>query len=63
MGGFIIITLVGVGMGVESLTYTHESDAINAHTIIEMILIAVLRFVINCVWGVFFVYVSELFPA
>lgn len=27
-----------------------------------MILLAALRFVINSVWGVFFVYVAELFP-
>jgi MFS family permease len=27
-----------------------------------MILIAILRFLINSVWGVFFVFVSELFP-
>jgi len=27
-----------------------------------MLLIAMLRFLINSVWGVFFVFVSELFP-
>lgn len=28
-----------------------------------MIFIAILRFLINSVWGIFFVLVSELFPA
>jgi hypothetical protein len=55
---FIIIAAISVAMGVESLTYHHESDELNYHTIIEMGLIAVLRFLINSVWGVFFVFVS-----
>lgn len=28
-----------------------------------MVLIGILRFLINSVWGVFYVFVSELFPA
>lgn len=59
---FVIIAFISVAMGVESLTYHHESDELNYHTIIEMGLIAILRFLINSVWGVFFVFVSELFP-
>jgi hypothetical protein len=57
-----IIGIVSIVMGIESLTYQHTTDEVNAHTLIEMGLIAILRFLINSVWGVFFVFVTELFP-
>lgn len=58
----IIITVVCICMGIEALTYNHITDEINYHTIIEMILIAALRFLMSSLWGVFFVYLSELYP-
>jgi MFS family permease len=58
-----IIGVVSLVMGIEILTYHHTSNEINYHTIIEMILLAILRFLINSVWGVYFVFVSELYPA
>jgi MFS family permease len=58
----IIIAVICAGMGIESLTYHHEDDELNFHTIIEMVLIAILRFVISSLWGLLFVYVSELYP-
>lgn len=58
----LTITVICAGMGIESLMYHHESDELNYHTIIEMVLIALLRFVISSLWGVLFVYVSELYP-
>ena len=41
---------------------THDDDQITYHTFIEMVLIAALRFLISGLWGVFFVYLSELYP-
>lgn len=58
-----IIGVVSVIMGIEILTYHHTTNEVDYHTIIEMGLIAILRFLINSVWGVFFVFVSELYPA
>ena len=49
-------------MGIEALTYKHSDDVINYHTFVEMGLIAALRFLISSLWGVFFVYLSELYP-
>ena len=28
-----------------------------------MVILGFLRFVLNCLWGVFFVYIAELFPS
>jgi hypothetical protein len=57
-----IIGVVSLAMGIEILTYHRVNNELDYHTIIEMLLIAILRFLINSVWGVFFVFVSELFP-
>lgn len=52
-----------LGIGLFSFFYAHENNEINAHTILEMVILGALRFVLNSLWGVFFVYVAELFPA
>lgn len=57
-----IIGVISILMGIEILTYHHKNNEVNYHTIIEMLLIAILRFLINSVWGVYFVLVSELYP-
>lgn len=32
------------------------------HVVFEMVILGLLRFVMNSMWGLFFVYVGELFP-
>lgn len=62
----ICLVLIGVFtclIGILTLMFKHETNTINGHVILEMIFLAGLRFVINNMWGLFFVYVSELFPS
>lgn len=33
------------------------------HVVAEMVVLGCLRFVLNSMWGFFFVYVAELFPS
>lgn len=58
----VLIGVVSLVMGIEALTYHRTANEIDYHTIIEMVLIAVIRFLISSVWGVFFVFITELFP-
>jgi hypothetical protein len=41
----------------------HQNDTVDAVTILEMIVLGCLRVTLNCVWGVFFVFIAELYPS
>jgi hypothetical protein len=50
-------------LGILSLIETHQNNQVNVISILEMVVLACLRITLNAVWGVFFVFIAELYPA
>lgn len=59
----ILVAIFTTLIGILTLAYEHKDNQISMHVIVEMILLGCLRFVLNSMWGFFFVYVAELFPS
>ena len=60
---FALVAVFAVLIGILALIFEHKDNEINAHTIAEMFLLGFLRFVMNSLWGVLFVYIAELYPS
>ena len=60
--GFCLSAVFIFVIGLLALLFEHTDNEINAHTIAEMVMLGLLRFVLNSIWGMFFVYIAELFP-
>lgn len=59
----VLVAIFTTIIGILSLLFEHKDNELNFHVVMEMITLACLRFVMNSMWGLFFVYVAELFPA
>jgi hypothetical protein len=59
----MLISLWTALLGVFSMIENHETNKISLMSILEMIVLGFLRITLNCVWGVFFVFIAELYPA
>jgi hypothetical protein len=60
---FGMVSLFTTVLGALSLVERHEDDQIDAVTIIELIVLGFLRITLNAVWGIFFVFIAELYPS
>ena len=60
---FALVSLWTVILGILSMVENHENERIDTVTILEMIVLGLLRITLNCVWGIFFVFLAELYPS
>ena len=61
---FLVVAVSTLIIGLLSFFDTNtDENSINVLEIFQMIVLAVMRFALNATWGVFFVFIAELFPA
>lgn len=60
---FGLISVFTTVLGVLSLVERHEDDQVDAVAIMELIVLGFLRITLNAVWGIFFVFIAELYPS
>lgn len=60
---FFLIAIFTSVLGILSLIEDHQNDRVDTVTILQMMFLGLLRVTLNCVWGVFFVFIAELYPS
>lgn len=59
---FALLAVLSLAAGLSAISYSHRDHSVDIYSIMEVVLLSLSRFLINSVWGVFFVFVAELFP-
>jgi hypothetical protein len=60
---FGLVSLFTTVLGGLSLVERHQDDQVDAVAIMELIILGLLRMTLNAVWGIFFVFIAELYPS
>ncbi len=60
---FGLVSVFTTVLGILSLVERHESNEVDAVNVLELVVLGFLRITLNAVWGIFFVFIAELYPS
>jgi len=60
---FALVSVFTAVLGGLALVEVHEDGRVDLVAVLQMVVLGLLRITLNAVWGVFFVFIAELYPA